>query len=86
MDVGFRYSEAIGRTLGLAQRLSAENATLQQRLQEISGLVAALQRASGDQALIPEGWHPGDDVLLAPSTMAVSAGDADWFCKRVADQ
>lgn len=55
-------------------------------VEEMLRMVAALQRASGDQVLIPEGWHPGDDVLLAPATMAVSAGDPDWFCKRMADQ
>lgn len=36
--------------------------------------------------LTPEGWHPGDDVLLPPATAPGGDLDADWFCKRVADR
>ncbi len=57
---------------------------------EILRMVAALQRANGDQVLTPEGWQPGDDVLVPPAVVAGSLADevgtdADWFCKRVAD-
>ncbi len=57
---------------------------------EILRMVAALQRADGDQVLTPEGWQPGDDVLVPPAVVAGSLADkvgtdADWFCKRVAD-
>lgn len=51
---------------------------------EMLRIVAALQRAAGDKVLTPEGWHPGDDVLLPPATASGSETDADWFCKRVA--
>lgn len=53
---------------------------------EMLRMVAALQRTAGDQALTPEGWHPGDDVLTPPTTKAGAAGESDWFCKRVSDQ
>ena len=57
---------------------------------EMLRMVAALQRADGDDVLRPEGWHPGDDVLLPPAVqlenISGNAGiDADWFCKRSAD-
>ena len=57
---------------------------------EMLRMVAALQRADGDDVLTPEGWHPGDDVLLPPAVqlenISGNAGiDADWFCKRSAD-
>jgi len=58
---------------------------------EMLRMVAALQRADGDDVLTPEGWHPGDDVLLPPAVqlenISGNAGiDADWFCKRSADK
>lgn len=51
---------------------------------EMLRIVAALQRAAGDKVLTPEGWQPGDEVLLPPSTANGDETDADWFCKRVA--
>jgi peroxiredoxin 2/4 len=58
---------------------------------EMLRMVAALQRADGDDVLTPEGWQPGDDVLLPPAlqleNISGNAGiDADWFCKRSADK
>ncbi len=53
---------------------------------EMLRVVAALQRSAGDQVLTPEGWHPGDDVLLPPTTAPDGNVDADWFCKHVVDQ
>ena len=57
---------------------------------EMLRMVSALQRADGDRVLTPEGWHPGDDVLLPPAVVTgnsgiAGSGDADWFCKRVTD-
>ncbi|MEQ1548746.1 MAG: peroxiredoxin [Chakrabartia sp.] len=52
---------------------------------EMLRMVAALQRASGDTVLTPEGWEPGDQVLMPPGTAQGNDSDADWFCKRVAD-
>lgn len=58
---------------------------------EMLRMVAALQRADGDDVLTPEGWHPGDDVLLPPAVQLENISgnegiDADWFCKRSADK
>ncbi len=53
-------------------------------VEEMLRMVAALQRASGDAVLTPEGWQPGDDVLMPPATSGGDEGEADWFCRRVA--
>ncbi len=54
---------------------------------EMLRMVAALQRASGYNVLTPEGWQPGDAVLVPPATIDASLdNDADWFCKKVAAQ
>lgn len=53
-------------------------------VQEMLRMVAALQRASGDTVLTPEGWQPGEAVLLPPAAGASDEDAPDWFCKRVA--
>ncbi len=53
---------------------------------EMLRMVAALQRVDGDKVLTPEGWTPGEDVLLPPDTRLSNEHDPDWFCKHVADQ
>jgi peroxiredoxin 2/4 len=53
-------------------------------VEEMLRIIAALQRSADDTVLTPEGWHPGDDVLLPPATASGSESDPDWFCKRVA--
>jgi len=51
---------------------------------EMLRLLAGLQRAASGAAFIPEGWQPGDPVLLPPS--ATGTTDApDWFCRKAAD-
>ncbi len=52
-------------------------------VEEMLRIVAALQCAAGDRVLTPEGWQPGDEVLLAPATNSGGEADTDWFCKRV---
>lgn len=53
---------------------------------EMLRLLAALQRADAGDVMTPEGWQPGQDLLRAPDPEQVpSAGDADWFCQRIAD-
>lgn len=53
-------------------------------VEEMLRLVAALQCAAGDKVLTPEGWQPGDAVLLPPATTSGGETGADWFCKRIA--
>lgn len=60
-------------------------------VEEMLRMVAALQRVADDEALTPEGWHPGDDILLPPANTSGTKLDmlrdtADWFCKYVADK
>jgi len=55
---------------------------------EMLRMVAALQRTAGDDVLAPEGWRPGDDLLMAPpqDQHAVLAGDDEhWFCQSTED-
>ncbi|MDQ4418974.1 peroxiredoxin [Sphingobium sp. DEHP117] len=53
-------------------------------VEEMLRMVAALQCAAGDTVLTPEGWQPGEPVLLPPARAAGDADAADWFCRRVA--
>jgi peroxiredoxin 2/4 len=71
---------------GVIQAITTYPHNVGRSVDEMLRLVAALQRAAGDKVLTPEGWQPGDDVLLPPSTAEGVNRDADWFCKRVADQ
>ena len=58
-------------------------ATIGRSVEELLRVVAALQRVDSDNVVTPEGWRPGDDVLLPPyqdQTAALdAAGDACWF-------
>ncbi|GAC1576021.1 MAG: hypothetical protein NVS3B5_07320 [Sphingomicrobium sp.] len=56
---------------------------------EMVRIVSALQRTANDDVLTPEGWHPGDDLLLPPAqeqdtTLGVPADEA-WFYRTQAD-
>ena len=56
---------------------------------EMIRLVSALQRTTRDEALTPEGWRPGQDVLLPPAqdqpTALGATFEADWFYRLRAD-
>lgn len=55
---------------------------------EMLRMVAALQRTAHDDVLAPEGWHPGDDLLITPpqDQHAVLAGDDEhWFFQTQTD-
>lgn len=58
-------------------------ATIGRSVEELLRVLAALQRVDGDNVVTPEGWHPGDDVLLPPyqdqAAALEAAGDACWF-------
>jgi peroxiredoxin 2/4 len=58
---------------------------------EMVRMVAALQRAAGDDVLTPEGWQPGDEVLLPPAQSQDAAalsgkGEQPWFYQTRADR
>ena len=50
---------------------------------ELLRLVAALKAADAHAVSTPEGWQPGDDVLLPPALTSEAAlagtSDADWY-------
>ena len=55
---------------------------------EMLRMVAALQRTAGEDVLAPEGWRPGQDLLVTPpqDQHAVLAGeDEHWFYQTTAD-
>jgi peroxiredoxin (alkyl hydroperoxide reductase subunit C) len=57
--------------------------TVGRSVEEMLRLLAALQHTAGGEVLTPEGWQPGQDVLLPPvnSDEALPAGAAaNWFC------
>ncbi len=58
-------------------------ATIGRSVDELLRVLAALQRVDSDNVVTPEGWRPGDDVLLPPyhdqASALDAAGDACWF-------
>jgi peroxiredoxin (alkyl hydroperoxide reductase subunit C) len=55
---------------------------------EMLRMVAALQRTSANDVMTPEGWRPGDDLLLSPAQdqESVLADDSEhWFYRTQAD-
>lgn len=63
--------------------------TVGRSVEEMLRMVAALQRTSGDDVLAPEGWRPGDDLLVTPpqhQSAALAGDDAHWFYQTTADR
>jgi peroxiredoxin (alkyl hydroperoxide reductase subunit C) len=63
--------------------------TVGRSVEEMLRLLAALQHTAGGDVLTPEGWQPGQAVLLPPvsSDEASAAGAAaDWFCRAQSSQ
>jgi peroxiredoxin (alkyl hydroperoxide reductase subunit C) len=58
-------------------------------VEEMVRMLAALQRTYGQDVLAPEGWQPGDDLLMPPDqvqdTVMGEAG-ADWFYRMKRDE
>lgn len=49
---------------------------------EMLRMLAALQRTSQEDVLAPEGWQPGDDLLMMPAQdqhAMLASGDDHWF-------
>ena len=65
-------------------------ATIGRSVEELLRVVAALQRVDRDNVVTPEGWRPGDDVLLPPyqdqDSALDAAGDACWFHRTRPDK
>jgi peroxiredoxin (alkyl hydroperoxide reductase subunit C) len=52
---------------------------------EMMRMMAALQRTAAGDVFTPEGWRPGDDLLMPPDQTLPTALEAgasrDWFYK-----
>lgn len=56
---------------GIIRAIAWYPLTVGRSVEEMLRLVAALQRAASGEVMTPEGWRPGDDLLLPPDqTMA----------------
>lgn len=78
---------------GIIRAITSYPATVGRSVEEILRIVQALQRVDAEEEehiVTPEGWHPGDDVLLAPpqTQQELIAGDRqrDWFYRIRADK
>jgi len=64
-------------------------ATIGRSVDEMLRVLAALQKVDSDNVILPEGWQPGDDVLLPPhqNQAAVLGGDdaGCWFYRTRPD-
>lgn len=75
---------------GILRASTCYPASVGRSVEEMLRLIAALQRVHDGDALAPEGWTPGDDLLAVPShdiadvLAAVSA--TDWFYSPIADR
>ncbi|MGL4542001.1 MAG: peroxiredoxin [Polymorphobacter sp.] len=58
-------------------------ATVGRSVDEMLRVLAALQRVDAEDIATPEGWHPGDDVLLPPgadqAAVLATLDDPAWF-------
>lgn len=65
-------------------------ATVGRSVEELLRVLAALQRVDQENVVTPEGWRPGDDVLLPPFQDQASAlegpDDACWFHRTRPDK
>lgn len=64
-------------------------ATIGRSVDEMLRVLAALQKVDNDHVVTPEGWRPGDDVLLPPhqdQSAVLEAGDTGcWFYRTRPD-
>ncbi len=75
---------------GVLRASTCYPASVGRSVEEMLRLVAALQRVHGGEALAPEGWVPGADLLAVPShdlsdVLAAPAG-TDWFYTAISDR
>jgi len=53
--------------------------TVGRSVEEMVRMIAALQAAQSGERLTPEGWQPGQALLMPP---AQDTDGPDWFCRR----
>jgi peroxiredoxin (alkyl hydroperoxide reductase subunit C) len=74
---------------GVMRATTCYPASVGRSIDEMLRMVAALQRVQTGDALAPEGWHPGSDLLRVPAQTVESvlaAQDASgWFYDPIPD-
>jgi peroxiredoxin (alkyl hydroperoxide reductase subunit C) len=65
-------------------------ATIGRSVEEMLRVLAALQRVDSEDVVTPEGWQPGDDVLLPPyqdqtAMLAANEDEGCWFYRTRPD-
>lgn len=74
---------------GVIRAVTSYPMSVGRSVDEMVRMVAALQRTAKDDVLTPEGWQPGEDVLLPPpqdqATALGVSGDDAWFYRTKAD-
>ena len=82
-DAGTMRSTFFIDPAGIIRAITCYPATVGRSVDEILRVIAALQRVDAEDILTPEGWQPGEAVLLPPEihqdAMLASEGDATWF-------
>lgn len=75
---------------GIIRAMTWYPMTIGRSVDEMTRMLAALQRTQNGTVLTPAGWQPGEDVLLPPSQAAADAlnraAPANWFHLTQSDQ
>jgi len=75
---------------GIIRAMICYPATIGRSVEEMLRVLAALQRVDADNVVTPEGWHPGDDVLLPPhqdqAALLKGIDDPRWFHRTQPDR
>lgn len=70
---------------GYIRAITCYPATVGRSVEEMLRILAALQAVDADDVVTPEGWQPGDAVLLPPdqdqAALLGSSDDPMWFCR-----
>ena len=75
---------------GIIRAIICYPATIGRSAEEMLRVLAALQRVDADNVVTPEGWHPGDDVLIPPhqdqAALLEEIDDPRWFHRTQPDR
>jgi peroxiredoxin (alkyl hydroperoxide reductase subunit C) len=75
---------------GIIRAMTCYPATIGRSVEEMLRVLAALQRVDADSVVTPEGWHPGDDVLLPPhqdqASLLEEIDNPRWFHRTKPDR
>jgi peroxiredoxin (alkyl hydroperoxide reductase subunit C) len=75
---------------GIVRALTWYPLTVGRSVEEMLRLAAALKKSASGEVMTPEGWTPGADLLLPPTSNladALAAGPADaWFYRTCKDK